>query len=228
MPILIGAVLVLSFLLLMVVFRSLLVPLKAVIMNLLSIGAAYGVVVAVFQWGWGAASSGSNAKGPIDAWVPMMLFAIVFGLSMDYEVFLLSRIKEEYDRTGDNATAVADGLAMTARVITAAALIMVAVFSASCWETTVGSNCSALGSPSRCSSTPPIVRMILVPATMELLGDRNWWIPKWLDRVLPRVHIEGRFDDEIEVPTTPKRNSSAPDGRRSRRPVRFRRRRLGP
>ena len=122
--------LILSFILLMVVFRSLLVPLKAVIMNLLSIGAAYGVVVAVFQWGWGASLIGVDREGPIEAWAPMMMFAIVFGLSMDYEVFLLSRMKEEYDRTHDNATAVADGLAATARVITAAALIMVCVFSA--------------------------------------------------------------------------------------------------
>ena len=128
LPWFIGAVLMLSFLLLMVVFRSLLVPLKAVIMNLLSIGAAYGVMVAVFQWGWGLGLFGVGKPGPIEAWVPMMLFAVVFGLSMDYEVFLLTRIREEYDRTGDNATAVADGLAATARVITAAAAIMVCVF----------------------------------------------------------------------------------------------------
>ena len=123
-----GAVLLLSFLLLMLVFRSLLVPLKAVIMNLLSIGAAYGVIVAVFQWGWGASLIGVGREAPIEAWAPVFIFAIVFGLSMDYEVFLLSRIREEYDRTGDNATAVADGLALTARVITAAAAIMVCVF----------------------------------------------------------------------------------------------------
>ena len=125
LPIFIGAVLVLSFLLLMAVFRSLLVPLKAVIMNLLSIGAAYGVVVAVFEWGWCSSLLGVEQTGPIAPFVPMMMFAILFGLSMDYEVFLLSRIREEYDRTGDNALAVADGLASTARVITAAALIMV-------------------------------------------------------------------------------------------------------
>ena len=122
LPIFIGAVLVLSFLLLMAVFRSLLVPLKAVIMNLLSIGAAYGVVVAVFEWGWGNGILGVEQTGPIAPFIPMMMFAILFGLSMDYEVFLLSRIREEYDRTGDNALAVADGLASTARVITAAAL----------------------------------------------------------------------------------------------------------
>ena len=120
--------LLLSFILLMAVFRSVLVPLKAVVMNLLSIGAAYGILVAIFQWGWGKDLIGVDRAGPIEAWVPMFLFAIVFGLSMDYEVFLLSRIKEEYDRTKDNATAVADGLAVTARVITAAALIMFCVF----------------------------------------------------------------------------------------------------
>ena len=130
MPLLIGVVLLLSFILLMAVFRSVLVPLKAVIMNLLSIGAAYGILVAIFQWGWGKDLFGVDRAGPIEAWVPMFLFAIVFGLSMDYEVFLLSRIKEEYDRTEDNATAVADGLAATARVITAAALIMFCVFGA--------------------------------------------------------------------------------------------------
>ena len=130
MPLLIGVVLLLSFLLLMAVFRSVLVPLKAVVMNLLSIGAAYGVIVAIFQWGWAKDLFGVDRGGPIEAWIPMFLFAIVFGLSMDYEVFLLSRIKEEYDRTKNNATAVADGLAATARVITAAALIMFCVFGA--------------------------------------------------------------------------------------------------
>jgi RND superfamily putative drug exporter len=198
LPLLIGAVLVLSFLLLMVVFRSLLVPLKAVIMNLLSIGAAYGVVVAVFQWGWGAGIIGVEREGPIDAWVPMMLFAIVFGLSMDYEVFLLSRMKEEYDRTRNNATAVADGLASTARVITAAALIMVAVFSAFVLGDDRALKLFGLGLAVAVLIDATVVRMVLVPATMELLGDRNWYIPKWLDRILPRVHIEGRRDEEVE------------------------------
>ena len=127
LPIFFGAVLVLSFLLLMVVFRSLLVPLKAVIMNLLSIGAAYGIVVALFQWGWLSDLTGVQ-PAPIEPWMPMMLFAIVFGLSMDYEVFLLSRVREEWHRTGDSRTSVADGLAATAKVITAAAAIMVVVF----------------------------------------------------------------------------------------------------
>ena len=192
LPYLIGAVLLLSFLLLMVVFRSLLVPLKAVIMNLLSIGAAYGVVVAVFQWGWGASLIGVGREGPIEAWAPMMLFAIVFGLSMDYEVFLLSRMKEEYDRTHDNPTAVADGLAATARVITAAALIMVCVFSAFVLGDDRSLKLFGLGLAVAVLIDATIVRMVLVPATMELLGDRNWWFPAWLDRILPRVHIEGK------------------------------------
>jgi putative drug exporter of the RND superfamily len=174
------------------VFRSLLVPLKAVVMNLLSIGAAYGIVVAVFQWGWGASLIGVGREGPIEAWAPMMLFAIVFGLSMDYEVFLLSRMKEEYDRTGENATAVADGLAATARVITAAALIMVCVFSAFVLGDDRSLKLFGLGLAVAVLVDATIVRMVLVPATMELLGDRNWWIPKWLDRVLPRLHIEGK------------------------------------
>jgi RND superfamily putative drug exporter len=191
LPLLIGAVLVLSFLLLMAVFRSLLVPLKAVVMNLLSIGAAYGVIVAIFQWGWASELIGVDKAGPIEAWVPMMLFAIVFGLSMDYEVFLLSRIKEEYDRTGDNGTAVADGLAVTARVITAAALIMVCVFSAFVLGEDRSLKLFGLGLAAAVAIDATIVRMFLVPATMELLGSRNWWMPKWIDRLLPKIDVEG-------------------------------------
>jgi RND superfamily putative drug exporter len=191
MPILIGVVLVLSFLLLMVVFRSLLVPLKAVVMNLLSITAAYGIIIAIFQWGWAAELIGVDRAGPIDAWIPMFLFAIVFGLSMDYEVFLLSRIKEEYDRTRDNAAAVADGLAVTARVITAAALIMTCVFAAFVLGDDRSIKLFGLGLAVAVFLDATVVRMVLVPATMELLGDRNWWIPRWLDRILPAIDVEG-------------------------------------
>jgi len=191
MPLLIGVVLLLSFLLLMAVFRSLLVPLKAVVMNLLSIGAAYGILVAIFQWGWGLGLIGVDRSGPIEAWVPMFLFAIVFGLSMDYEVFLLSRIREEYDRTKNNAVAVADGLASTARVITAAALIMFCVFGAFALGDDRQLKLFGLGLGIAVLLDATIVRMILVPATMELLGDRNWWLPKWLDRILPRIKVEG-------------------------------------
>ena len=178
MPILIGVVLLLSFLLLMAVFRSILVPLKAVVMNLLSIGAAYGILVAIFQWGWGMGLIGVDRSGPIEAWVPMFLFAIVFGLSMDYEVFLLSRIKEEYDRTKDNKTAVADGLAVTARVITAAALIMFCVFGAFVLGDDRQLKLFGLGLAIAVLLDATVVRMVLVPATMELLGDRNWWLPR--------------------------------------------------
>jgi RND superfamily putative drug exporter len=198
LPILIGAVLILSFLLLMAVFRSVLVPLKAVIMNLLSIGASYGVIVAIFQWGWVKGAIGIDATGPIEPWVPMMLFAIVFGLSMDYEVFLLSRMKEEFQRTGDNATAVADGLAATARVITAAAIIMVCVFSAFVLGDDRNLKLFGLGLAAAVFVDATIVRMVLVPATMELLGDRNWWIPKWLDKILPRVNVEGHHEPDVE------------------------------
>ncbi|MFN0091552.1 MAG: MMPL family transporter [Acidimicrobiales bacterium] len=191
MPLFFGAVLGLSFLLLMAVFRSVLVPLKAVIVNLLSIGAAYGVVVAVFQYGWAKDLVGIGKGGPIEAWAPMMMFAIVFGLSMDYEVFLLSRMREEWDRTGDNAIAVADGLAATARVITAAAAIMVFVFGSFLLEANRQIKLFGLGLAMAVLLDATIVRMVLVPATMELLGSRNWWMPAWLDRLIPKLNVEG-------------------------------------
>ena len=199
LPIFIGAVLVLSFLLLMAVFRSLLVPLKAVVMNLLSIGAAYGVVVAIFEWGWLSGPFGVEKTGPIAPFVPMMMFAILFGLSMDYEVFLLSRIREEYDRTGDNAIAVADGLASTARVITAAALIMVTVFGSFVLGEATTIKLFGLGLATAILIDATVVRMVLVPATMELLGDRNWWFPRWLDRAIPRLHVEAGPDVDAEL-----------------------------
>ena len=199
LPYLIGGVLVLSFLILMLVFRSVLVPLKAVVMNLLSVGAAYGVIVAIFQWGWGRELIGVGKAGPVEAWAPMMLFAIVFGLSMDYEVFLLSRMKEEFDRTGDNDSAVADGLAVTARVITAAALIMVAVFSAFVLGYDRQLKLFGLGMAVAVFVDATVVRMVLVPATMSLLGARNWWLPAWIDRWLPRVNIEGSHAIDREL-----------------------------
>ncbi|MFN0028175.1 MAG: MMPL family transporter [Acidimicrobiales bacterium] len=191
LPVFFGAVLALSFVLLMMVFRSLLVPLKAVIMNLLSIGAAFGVVVAIFQFGWGGELFGVGKGGPIEAWAPMMMFAIVFGLSMDYEVFLLSRMREEFDRTGDNATAVADGLATTARVITAAAAIMVFVFGSFLLEPDRSIKLFGVGLAVAVLLDATVVRMVLVPATMELLGKVNWWLPAWLERRLPRLDVEG-------------------------------------
>ena len=164
--------------------------LKAAIMNLLSIGAAYGVVIAIFQWGWGADIIGVQ-KGPIETFLPMMMFAILFGLSMDYEVFLISRIREEYLESGDNATAVSNGLAATARVITAAAAIMVAVFGSFVLGQDRVIKEFGIGLASAILVDATIVRLVLVPATMELLGDRNWWMPKWLDRLLPNLNVEG-------------------------------------
>jgi RND superfamily putative drug exporter len=185
-----GVVLTLSFLLLMAVFRSVMVPLKAVIMNMLSIGAAYGIVVAVFQWGWFGGVFGIEGA-PIEPFIPMMMFAILFGLSMDYEVFILSRMKEEYERTGDAENSVADGLAKTARVITAAAAIMTVVFGSFVFEDDRIIKLFGLGLSSAVLIDATIVRMLLVPATMQLLGDKNWWLPGWLDRLLPNLNIEG-------------------------------------
>ena len=196
LPYMFLAILLLSFVLLMLVFRSILVPLKAVVMNLLSIGAAYGVIVAIFQWGWVKDAIGIGKEGPIEAWVPMMLFAIVFGLSMDYEVFLLSRIKEEYDRTHDNADAVAAGLAKTARLITAAAAIMICVFGSFVLSDLRVLKLIGFGLAFAVFIDATIVRLLLVPATMELLGDRNWWFPKWLEW-LPRVNVEGTPDPAL-------------------------------
>jgi RND superfamily putative drug exporter len=191
LPLFIGAVLLFSFLLLTVVFRSIVVALKAAVMNILSIGAAYGVVVAVFQWGWLKGIVGVDRTGPIEAFVPMMLFALLFGLSMDYEVFLLSRVREEYVRTGDNALAVADGLAATARVITAAAAVMIAVFLSFVLGDLRVIKLFGLGMASAILIDATLVRMLLVPATMELLGDANWWLPRWLDSRLPDFDVEG-------------------------------------
>ncbi|TDT18355.1 RND superfamily putative drug exporter [Ilumatobacter fluminis] len=201
-----GAVLIVSFFLLMMVFRSILVPIKAVIMNVLSITAAFGVVVAIFQQGWLGIEG-----GPIEPFIPMMMFAIVFGLSMDYEVFLLSRVKEEYDRTGDPRNSVADGLAATARVITAAAAIMVVVFGAFLLEDDRIIRLFGTGLALAVLLDATLVRMLLVPATMELLGNRNWWLPRWIDKILPRLNVEGAHLEEllaesgvdVEVPDTP-------------------------
>jgi RND superfamily putative drug exporter len=198
-----AAVLAVSFLLLAMVFRSLLVPLKAVIMNVLSISAAYGVVVAIFQWGWLSSVFGVE-PAPIEPFVPMMLFAIVFGLSMDYEVFLLSRIREEYTRSGDPHGSVADGLAATARVITAAAAIMVVVFGAFLLEDDRIIKLFGTGLAVAVLLDATVVRMVLVPATMELLGARNWWLPSWMERILPRIDVEGHDSERPGSNTNPR------------------------
>jgi len=203
LPVFIGAVIAVSFLLLMMVFRSIAVPLKAAIMNLLSIGAAYGVLVAVFQWGWGANLLGLQGPTPITSLIVVIMFPILFGLSMDYEVFLLSRIKEEYDATGDNTESVARGLAGTGRVVTSAALIMVAVFLSFVASPVPSLKMLGLGLATAVLIDATIVRMVLVPATMALLGKANWWLPGWLDRVLPHLSVERdtRLDSHPGTPT---------------------------
>ncbi|WP_328946789.1 MMPL family transporter [Streptomyces sp. NBC_00250] len=197
LPAFVAAVLAMSFLLLMLAFRSILVPLKAVLLNLLSIGASYGIMVAVFQWGWGGALIGLEATVPIVSFIPMFLFAILFGLSMDYEVFLLSRVREEYLRTGDNRTAIVEGVSGTARIITSAALIMVAVFLSFAVAEDPSTKMFGLGLATAIFIDATVVRMVLVPATMTLLGRTNWWLPKWLDRMLPHGPV-GTDDTDAE------------------------------
>jgi RND superfamily putative drug exporter len=200
LPIFIAAVVAMSFLLLLIVFRSVLVPFKAAMMNLLSIAAAYGVIVAVFQWGWGKDLIGLQHTVPINPFLPLMMFAILFGLSMDYEVFLLSRVREEYVRTGDSHTSVVDGLSNTARVITSAALIMVSVFGAFVLGDDVNGKMFGVGLAVAVFLDATLVRMVLVPATMSLAGKANWWVPTWLDRILPHLDLEGgRTDADVDV-----------------------------
>jgi putative drug exporter of the RND superfamily len=192
LPLVIGLVILVSFLLLMMVFRSIAVPLKAAVMNLLSIGAAYGAIVAVYQWGWLSPVFAVSRTGPIDPWIPLMMFTITFGLSMDYEVFLLSRVQEEWRRSGDSSAAVADGIASTGRVITAAAAIMVCVFG----SFVIGDplrilDVFGLGLAVAILVDATLVRMILVPSIMQLLGKANWWFPRWLDRAVPHLVADG-------------------------------------
>lgn len=187
----IGFVVAVSVLLLMLVFRSVVIPLKAAVMNLLSIGAAYGVMTAVFQWGWGAGLLGIDHAAPVSSWVPILIFAILFGLSMDYEVFLLSRIRESWLDTGDATGSVVHGLAASGKVITAAAAIMVVVFLGFATEGDLVVKMLGVGMATAVFLDATIVRMILVPATMTLLGKWNWWLPAWLDRALPQVDVEG-------------------------------------
>jgi RND superfamily putative drug exporter len=191
LPIFIAAILAASFLLLMVVFRSIAVPLKAAVVNLLSIGGAYGIVVAVFQWGWLKDLFNLDGTFVIVSPLPTIFFAVLFGLSTDYEVFLLSRIREAYDATGDNAESVARGMAATGRVITSAALIMTVVFLSFVANPSPLVKMMGLGLSTAILLDATIVRIVVVPATMALLGRANWWLPRWLDRRLPRVSMEG-------------------------------------
>jgi len=194
LPWLIGVVVALSMVLLLVVFRSVVIAVKAALMNLLSVCAAYGVLTAVTQWGWFGHALGFGEKMPVTTWVPIFLFVILFGLSMDYEVFLLSKIREEYDRFGDNTLAVGRGLAATARVISAAAAIMVVVFGSFVLTPDVSVKQIGLGLAAAVLVDATVVRLVLVPAVMELLGRANWWLPAWLARLLP-----ARREDLVSV-----------------------------
>jgi RND superfamily putative drug exporter len=208
LPIFVAAILAASFLLLMVVFRSIAVPLKAAMMNLLSIGGAYGVVVAVFQWGWLKDLFNLEETYLIVSPLPTIFFAVLFGLSMDYEVFLLSRIREAYDATGDNTESVARGTAATGRVITSAALIMTVVFLSFVANPSALVKMIGLGLSTAIVLDATIVRMVMVPATMALLGRANWWLPGWLDRQLPQVSTEG-----ADAPRRPEPALVGPSGR---------------
>ena len=188
---LILAVVVIAFILLTMAFRSVVIATKAAILNLLSIGAAYGVIVAIFQWGWGASLIGVHTTLPIPAYVPMLVFAIVFGLSMDYEVFLLSRVHEAWIETGDPHRAVAVGIGATARVITTAAAIMVVVFASFVLSTDPTVKMLAIGMAFAVLIDASLVRMILVPSIMALLDARAWWMPRWMEPIVPHLQLEG-------------------------------------
>jgi RND superfamily putative drug exporter len=183
-------VLVFSYLVLFLLLRSVLLPLKAVVMNLLSVAAAYGVLVMVFQYGWFDSLLGFDSLGYVNAMTPPFLLAIVFGLSMDYEVFLLSRIRERYDATGDTQVSVAQGLRASAGTISSAALIMVAVFGVFAGTGTPSIKEIGVGMSVAIALDATLVRLILVPATMEIMGRWNWWLPRRLDRVLPHAGFE--------------------------------------
>jgi RND superfamily putative drug exporter len=200
LPLFIGVVVLLSFLLLTAVFRSLLIPAVAAVMNLLTAGASFGLITAVFQWGWAAGLLGIDKTGPIEAFVPVMMFAIVFGLSMDYQVFLVSRIFEEWHRRGDNREAVTHGLAATGKTITAAAAIMILVFGAFILGGERVIMLFGLGLAGAVLLDALIVRSVLVPGLMLLAGKANWWLPRSLDRVLPRLNVEGSVQDESHEP----------------------------
>ena len=207
LPWFIGAVLLVSFLLLVIVFRSILVPFKAAIMNLLSIGASYGVIVAVFQWGWGSGLLGVHESIPVSPFIPMIMFAILFGLSMDYEVFLLSRVREQFLRHGDSRRSVVEGLSSTARVITSSALILIRVFGAFMLSPELELKTFGLGLSTAVIIDATLVRLILVPATMSLLGSANWWLPSWLDKRLPHLELDAELHEPPADPEWPE----APD-----------------
>jgi RND superfamily putative drug exporter len=203
LPLFIGLVVVLSFLLLAMVFRSLVIPLTAAVMNILSIGAAFGILVAVFQWGWLGSVFQVDKPGPVEAFLPVMLFAILFGLSMDYEVFLISRIQEEWLKSGDNGLAVRNGLAATGKTITAAALIMILVFGSFILGGIRVIKEFGLGLAGGIFVDAFLIRMAVVPSLMFLFGKSNWWFPDWLDRILPRFTVDPDLPPDGPVPDNP-------------------------
>jgi len=200
---LIGAVVLLALILLTVAFRSIVIGVKAAVLNLLSVGAAYGVIVAVFQWGWGSSLVGIDETVPIPSFVPMLMFAIVFGLSMDYEVFLLSRVHEAWVVTKDSHRAVAIGIGATARVITTAAAIMIAVFLSFVLDDDPTVKMLAVGMAVAVLIDASVVRMVLVPSVMTLLGDKAWWLPGWMDRIIPDIQLEGEPEPQPQPPREP-------------------------
>jgi putative drug exporter of the RND superfamily len=181
----------LGFLLLMAVFRSLVIPLTASVMNLLSVAAALGVMNAVFEWGWGHSLLSIRAKAPVEVFVPVLLISILFGLSMDYQVFLVSRIHEEWAHKHDNDLAVTRGQAATGRVITAAATIMILVFGSFALGSNVIIKQFGIGLAAAIFIDAFVVRTVLVPALMHLFGNANRWLPTWLDRAIPQLNVEG-------------------------------------
>ncbi|MGH2864780.1 MAG: MMPL family transporter, partial [Solirubrobacteraceae bacterium] len=220
LPLFIGVVVLLSALLLLIVFRSLLIPLQAAVMNLLSIGASLGVIVAIFQWGWLGSLMGTQ-QGPIESFIPVMLFAIVFGLSMDYEVFLVSRMHERWRHTRENPRAVAEGLALTGRVVTAAAAIMVCVFLSFVLGEERVIKEFGLSLASAVFLDALVVRCMLLPATLHIVGRVTWSFPTWLDRLLPRINVEGELARDAARahdrhrdpgPFAPARRTAATDG----------------
>ncbi len=201
LPLFVATIIGLGFLLLLVAFRSLVVPLTAAVMNLIAAAASFGVLVAIFQWGWGLDLLGLGKEGPINAFLPVIMLSLLFGLSMDYQVFLVSRMHEEWVHTRDNARAVRVGLAETSRVINSAALIMVCVFLAFVLSGDSGAATAGVGLAAAVALDAFVLRTALVPAAMHLLGDSNWWLPRWLERRLPHLAVEPKEDEPHEAPT---------------------------
>ena len=198
-PLVFGFVLLFAFLIMLVSFRSIVVALKAILLNLLSVGAAYGILVAVFQWGWGENLLNFESNGGITPWLPMFLFVILFGLSMDYHVFVLSRVREAYDRGLSNDEAVAHGIKSTAGVVTSAAVVMVATFSVFAMLPVIDMKEMGIGLAAAILIDATLIRAVLLPATMKLLGDKNWYLPKWLGW-LPRLEHEAAPPEAQPLP----------------------------